>query len=272
MRVFRLIGNFERENKAFVKAAEASVVIGGGISPRVDVVKCECALDVRKRVVTPCILVSQKCGEGGERCRYSLLTLSSSNRLEPCFDFVLPYQLGESVSILRGPTVMWHYDGGVFYRSLQAEEVTQIPLQLSHSVLGELSLLKEQVFVLGQLNSHSTNQTLGYFVESKQVFDGSVVLPYPYIPITLCILVLWAEKQDGDEDELKSTVVAATSHQQLVYFENGVVKDTCQLPFDHPQKIQIAHTGRNGCLLTVSFHQGHVCAVWKETFQVCVSR
>ncbi|XP_055361202.1 Fanconi anemia group B protein isoform X2 [Betta splendens] len=38
-----------------------------------------------------------------------------------------------------------------------------------------------------------------------------------------------------------------------------------QLP---PQEIQMVHTGRNGCLFVISFHHGHVCAVWKDTFQV----
>lgn len=177
----------------------------------------------------------------------------------------------ESVSILQGPTVLWSHAGNVFYASLQAGEVRKVPIQLSHSVFGELPLHKEQVFVLGLQNiseessKNSSSQTLGYFVESGHVFDGTMILPQPYICITRCILVLSAEKVD---DFLKSAVVAATSHQQLVYFENGIVKDVCQLPFEQPESIQLVNTGRNGCLFVISFHQGHVCAIWKETFQV----
>lgn len=261
---------FERENNAFLKAADGAAVISGGISSRVDIIKCKCAVHVGKRVTTPCILVSKK-GEDGESFHYTLLILTSSNRLEPCIEFKLSYQLKENVYILRGPTVLWSHAGNVFYKSLQTGEVRQIPLQLSHPLVGEFPLLKEQAFVLGLRNlsnSQSTNHTLGCLVENGLVFDGSMILPHPYICITRCILVLSAEKEDGD-GVLRSSVVAATSCRQLVYFENGIVKDTCQLPFEQPENIQIVHTGRNGYLFAVSFHQGHVCALWKETFQVC---
>lgn len=262
--------SFERENNAFLKAADGAVVISGGISSHVDILKCKCTLNVQKRVTTPCILLSKK-SENGESFQYRLLTLSSSHRLEPCIEFTLPYQIRENVSIFRGPTVLWSHAGNVFYKSLQAGVVRQIPIQLSHTVVGELPLHKGQAFVLGLKNvsnNQSTSQTLGYFVENGQVFDGNMILPHPYICIARCLLVLSAENVDGD-GVLKSAVVAATSHQQLVYFENGIVKDTCQLPFEQPENIQIADTGRNGCLFVISFHQGHVCAVWKETFQVC---
>ncbi len=268
--IFRSL-SFEREDSAFLKAADGAAVIGRKRSARVDIVKCKCAINVQKRVTTPCVLVAKK-SEKGESFKYTLLTLSSSNRLEPCVEFKLPYEMREGVSILQGPTVLWRHAGHVFYTSLQAGEVRQTPIQLSHSVVGELPLHKAQIFVLGLQNiseqcsnKQPTSQTLGCFVESGHTFDGSVILPHPYICITRCILVLSAEKVDG---ELRSAVVAATSHQQLVYFENGVVKDICEIPFEQPENIQVVDTGRNGCLFVISFHQGHVCAVWKQTFQV----
>ncbi|XP_070694370.1 Fanconi anemia group B protein [Pempheris klunzingeri] len=263
--------SFERGSNMFLKAADGAAVISGKRSTHADIVTCTCALNVQKRVTTPCVLVIKK-SERGESFKYSLLTLGSSNRLEPCIEFKLPYQLKESVCILQGPTVLWSHAGHVCYTSLQAGEVKQIPIQWSHSVVGALPLHKEQVFVLGQQNisdqcsnNQPTSQTLGYFVESGQVFDGTMILPHPYICITRCIRVLSAEKVDG---VLKSDVVAATSNQQLVYFENGIVKDVCQLPFEGPESIQVVNTGRNGCLLVISFQQGHVCAVWREAFQI----
>ncbi|XP_068560950.1 Fanconi anemia group B protein isoform X1 [Cebidichthys violaceus] len=263
--------SFERDVNAFVKAADGATVISRKRSARVDVVKCKCAINVQKRVTTPCVLVTKK-SEKGVSFQYSLLTLNSSNRLESCIEFKLPYQMRDNVSILRGPTVVWSHAGNVFHASLQTGEVRQIPIQLSHCVIGELPLHEEQVFVLGlQIlpdecsNTHSTGQALGYFVQSGQVFDGNMILPHPYVCITRCILVLSAEKVD---DVLKSAVVAATSNQQLVLFENGIVKDACQLPFDQPENIQVVNTGRNGCLFVISSHQGHVCAMWKETFQI----
>uniref|UniRef100_UPI0037E7A8EA Fanconi anemia group B protein n=1 Tax=Semicossyphus pulcher TaxID=241346 RepID=UPI0037E7A8EA len=263
--------SFEREGSRFVKAADGAAVISARRSARADIVKCKCVINVQQRVSTPCVLVTKR-SEKGESFHYSLLTLSSLNRLEPCIEFKLPYQMMENVSILHGPTVLWRHAGNVFYTSPQAGEVREIPIQLSQSVFGELPFYKEQVFVLGlqnilekSLNKQPTSQTLGYFVEDGHVFDGTVILPHPYICITRCILVLSAEKEDN---VLKSAVVAATSNQQLVYFENGIVKETCPLPFEQPEDIQVVNTGRNGCLFVITFHQGHVSAVWKETFQI----
>ncbi|XP_038576560.1 Fanconi anemia group B protein isoform X1 [Micropterus salmoides] len=264
--------SFERKDNAFLIAAEGAAVISRKRSAhRVEIVTCKCAIHVQKRVATPCVLVTKKSEKGGS-FQYTLLTLSSSNRLEPCMEFKLPYEMRENVSILRGPTVLWSHAGNVFYTSLQAGEVRQVPIPLSHIVVGELPLHKEQIFVLGlqnvseqSLNNQSTSKALGYFVDNGHVFDGTIILPHPYICITRCVFVLSAEKVDGG---LKSAVVAATFNQQLVYFENGIVKDTCQLPFGQTENIQLVNTGRNGCLFVISFHQEHVCAVWKETFQI----
>lgn len=268
--IFRSL-SYKREGSGFLETAEGAAVIGSNTkSAHVNVVKCKCVVDVGRRVATPCVLVTQK-SEKGQCFKYSLLTLSSSNRLEPRIEFKLTYQITDTVSILQGPTVLWSHVGNVFYISLQAGEVRQIPIKLSHCVLGELPLHKGQIFFLGVQNDSDspTSQTLGYFVENGHAFDGSVILPHPYICITRCMLVLSAEEVDG---VLKSAVVAVTSHQQLVYFENGIVKDTCELAFQQPKDIQLVNTGRNGCFFVISFHQGHVCAVWKEGLQVCLKR
>uniref|UniRef100_A0A3P8UB74 FA complementation group B n=1 Tax=Amphiprion percula TaxID=161767 RepID=A0A3P8UB74_AMPPE len=242
--------SFERGDNAFLKAADGAAVISRRRSDHVDIVKCKCATDAQERHTTACVLVTKK-SEKGQSFQYSLLTLSSSNRLEPCIEFKLSYQMKENVYILQGPTVLWTHEDSVFYTSLQAGgQIFVLGLQN----LSEKSLIKQ-----------STSQTVGYFVQDGLVFDGSLILPHPYIRITRCIFVLKADRVDG---ALKCTLVAATSKQQLVYFENGTVKEICQLPFEQPDNIQVVDTGRNGCLLVISFHQGHVCAVWKETFQV----
>lgn len=269
--------SFKQQDNIFLKADAAEVVISRKSSAHVDIVKCKCALDVRKRVITPFVLVMKS--KKGRSFTYTLLTVSSANRLEPHIEFKLPYEMTGSVSILQGPTVLWSHAGGVFYTSLQAGEVIQMPIQISHSLMGELPLHKGQVFIVGLQNSAeegfkdqssgtARSQTLGYFVESGQVFDGTVILPHAYSCITQCILVLSAEKVDG---VMKCSVVAATSKRQLVYFEHGIPKEACQLPFAAPKDIQVVNTGRNGLLFTISFDQGHVCAIWKETFQVCKS-
>lgn len=233
---------------------------------------CKCAYNCQKRVGTPCVLVLKK-SKNDENFQYSLFTLSS-DRLELCLQFRLPYDMRKNVCILSGPVVMWRHAGGVFFTSLQAGAVKSLPVQVSHAVLGELPLRKGNVFVIGVQelsNTQSVSQYPGYFIENGQTFDGNMILPHPYISITQCMLILSAEKTDSNT-VLQSAVVAATSQQQLVYFENGMVKDACKLPFEQPNNIQMVDAGWGGCMFVVSFQQGHACAVWKETFQVCKSR
>lgn len=262
--------SFKPESNAFLKAAGATF-INKKMTAQADIVKCQSVIDVQRRVRTPCVLVTTKKSERGERFYYTLLTLSS-NKLESRVEFKLPYQMKDGVYILQGPTVLWRHDNSVFYTSLQAEGVRKIPFEMSHCIIGELPIDKGQIFVLGlqnlsdPLENKSSSSALGYFLGDVQVFSGTAVLPCPYIGITQCMLALSAEREG---DVLKCAVIAATSYKQLVYFENGVVKDTCQLPYDQAEDIQVVDTGRKCCLFVVLFKRGNVCAVWKETFQVC---
>ncbi|KAF7215727.1 Fanconi anemia group B protein [Nothobranchius furzeri] len=262
---------FEPRGNAFLKAAEGSVVISRKTTDKVEIATCKCVTDVQKRARTPCVLVSKKRVKG-DKFVYRLFTLSSLNCLEPCIEFKLSYEMQDSVCILQGPTVLWCHENRIFYTSIHAEGVKQIPIEISHCIFGELPIPKGHIFVLGlqsrpeQLpNNHPTNQVVGYFPWYGQVFNGAAILPHPYIPIAQCVLVLSAEK---DDHLLKCAVVAATSNQQLVYFENGIVKDVCKLPFEHAEDIQVVNTGRNGILFVIFSKQGNACAIWKETFQV----
>ncbi|XP_028291045.1 Fanconi anemia group B protein isoform X2 [Gouania willdenowi] len=259
--------SFKREERGFLKASDGSTVLSVKSSSHVDIVKCQRATDTRSRAAIPCVLVTKKSGKR-QSFKYSLLSLSTSDILEPRFEFTLPYEIKERLCILHGPTVLWSHDNTVFYTSLQAQGVRRIPMRLPHSITAELPLHTGQICVIGLQgsdNNPTTNRTTGYLIEDGHVFDGTVILPHPYISITLCILVVSATREDG---VLACGVVTATSNQQLVYIDNGEVKDTCQLPFDEPRTIQLLNTGRNGCLLVVFFQGGHVCAVWKDTFQI----
>lgn len=262
--VFRSF-TYDREHNAWVGGCDGATVISRKTPARV--VRCGRAADVRSGLATACVLVNKK-SPTRSSFHYILFTLNHSNRLDPCVDFKLPYEMQEPVSILRGPTVLWIHEDSVFYSSLQTGGVRQIPLQSSHTLIAQAPLHKAQICILGMQKSTDQQtpiQTLGYMLEDGQVFDGAVVLPHPYTSITQCILVLSVHHSDSG---LKWAVVAATSHQQLVYFENTAVKDTCALPFERPENIQVAHTGRNGSLYAISFRQGHVCTIWKETFQI----
>uniref|UniRef100_A0A8C6TWS5 Uncharacterized protein n=1 Tax=Neogobius melanostomus TaxID=47308 RepID=A0A8C6TWS5_9GOBI len=262
--------SFEREDNSFLNEANGVAVITRTKSAHVDIVKCRCVLHIQKRIIVPCVLVARN-AKKSDGFHYSLFTLSISNEFEPCLKFKLPYQIISKVCILQGPTVTWSHAGHVWYTSQQAGGVQQMPIQMSHIVFGELPCHKGS-FTLGLHNLSesdqkvTTSQTCGYIFHDGRIFDGSVVLPHPYISVTQCILVLSAVKSD---DVLKTSSVVATSKKQLLFVENSVVKDVCQLPFAQAEDIQMVNTGRNGCLFVIFFNGGHVCAVWKDTFTVC---
>lgn len=261
--------SYNRETNAFVKAAEGAVVVGGGILSQTDILMCKCVYNCQKRVDTPCVLVLKK-SDNEENFQYSLFTLSS-DRLELCLQFSLLYEMRKDVCILRGPAVMWRHAGGVFIMSVQTGAVRSVPVQVSHAVFGELPVRRGNLFVIGVQelsDTQSVSQNPGYFIENGHTFDGNMILPHPYISITRCMMILSADKSDCNK-VLQSAVVAATSQQQLVYFENGLAKNACRLPFEQPNNIQSVDAGRGGSMFVVSFQQGHACAIWKETFQVC---
>ncbi|KAK7939226.1 hypothetical protein WMY93_002552 [Mugilogobius chulae] len=259
--------SFKREDNLFLNEANGLAVIARSKGSNVEIIKCKCVLHTQKRLIVPCILVVKN-AKKSDGFHYSLLFLSNSNQLEPCFKFNLPYRLTEDVFILEGPTVLWIHAGHVWCTSSQAE-VKQLPFQMSHTVIGELPLSKGS-FVLGLQNvlesdQDVTSQICGYFIQDGQMFDGNLILPHPYISITCAHLVLTALQVD---DALKISSVVATSNQQLLYVVNSVVKDVCQLPFVQPEGIQLVNTGRNGFLFVITFNDNRVCAVWKETFTV----
>ncbi|KAJ0070329.1 hypothetical protein NL108_007682 [Boleophthalmus pectinirostris] len=260
--------SFKKEDNLFLNEANGAAVIAKSKGSHVEIIKCRSVLHIQKRLIVPCVLVVKN-AKKSDGFHYSLLCLSNSNQLEPCLKFKLLYKVKGDVWILEGPTLLWSHDDHVWCTSLQSGVVQQMPFDMSHTIIGELPLNKGS-FVLGlqsvsEFDQEVTSETSGYFIQDGQKFDGNLVLPHPYISITCCLLVLSAVKAD---DGLETSSVAATSNQQLLYVENGVVRDVCQLPFTHPENIQQVNTGRNGSLFVISFTGSHVCAVWKDTFTV----
>ncbi|KAM8855290.1 Fanconi anemia group B protein [Spinachia spinachia] len=260
--------SFAREANAFARAGGGAAAIGGP-GTRVHIVACQSATRVQARERAPCVLVREEGARPGASFRYSLLALSGADRPEPCVQFKLPYDMRDNVSILRGPGVAWSHAGGVFHASPRTAQVRQAPLRWSHCVIGELPLREDAAFVLGLAapagQGPDEARAVGCFVESGHVFDVGVMMPRHYVGVARCVLVLCADRAG---DALSCALVAATSRRQLVAFENGAVKDARRLPFDRPERVQVVDTGRRGCLFVVSFHQGHVCALWKDTLQI----
>ncbi|KAL0963614.1 hypothetical protein UPYG_G00308630 [Umbra pygmaea] len=56
-------------------------------------------------------------------------------------------------------------------------------------------------------------------------------------------------------------------HEGVIFY-TSLQAEVCSLPFEDPEHIETVHTGRNGCLFVISFKNEHICAVWKDTFQV----
>ncbi|XP_053733904.1 Fanconi anemia group B protein isoform X2 [Synchiropus splendidus] len=254
---------FDADSRAFVEspAAEGVREAAGG-----EVLRCQRAFDEASRCSSACVLLESK-RKKGDGFRYCLLLANTSNHLRASLGFTLPYQIDRNVRVLQGPTVVWARDGRVFH--VQAGEVCQAPAPLSNITVGLLPVQRGQIFILGQQDQPDdfpTAPLVGSFLKDGQTFDGTQILPQPYLSLTTCLLVLSADRGDGGV--LRSTAVVATSNQQLVYLESGVVQDTCRLPFEQPEGLAEVHTGRNGLLIVVSFHHGNVCALWKETFQV----
>ncbi|XP_061547376.1 Fanconi anemia group B protein [Phycodurus eques] len=256
--------SFQPEQEVFVKASQGAAVISHKSAARVDAfITSKSVVGVHRRTSTPCVLVAKN-NKKADLFVYKLFALSVCNQLEPCIEFSLPHGLSGDVCILQGPTVLWTHADAVFHASSDSGGVKRVPLQLSHCLIGELPLHKRQGFILGQ-QERSTKQTVAYLLGTGRTVDGSVVLPHPYIRITKCISVLSASLAG---DALRCTAVAATASRQLLYLENGAVEHACLLPFESPESIQAVDAGRNGVIFVIAFDQGHVCAVWKDAFQV----
>ncbi|XP_012680562.2 Fanconi anemia group B protein [Clupea harengus] len=263
---------FTKETNSFSSQNGDMLPIYEDISADVDVVCCSTALDVRKKIVVPCILLKQ--WKRKTSCyKYKLITLTSPTKAELHVKFDSLYELRDGVTIFQGPTVVWRHENTVHYASAHTSEVRSIPLQMSVVFLGELC---SKVIVLGsqihskeevnhQIRVNEGNKMVGYSVEDGKVFNGTCIIPNAYSSVVQCACVISAEEVKGN---MKVTMVAATSKQQLVCFEDGFLTEVCQLPFEEPECIKMANIGNSGLIFAVSFNHGNVCAVWRDTFQV----
>ncbi|XP_072541404.1 Fanconi anemia group B protein [Salminus brasiliensis] len=238
----------------------------------VDVVCCTSAVDVKSRQKVPCILLRLR--KKASQCfKYMLYSLDGSASARLHVEFALPYEVGDRISVLRGPTLVWSHEDRVFYTSSDVGGVREVPIPLTVSFVGELPLPQRGIGILGSeigqredlFEANKANEILLYFLEDGRTFRGTCLLPDAYNSVIKCMEVLSAEEAD---ESLRSTVLAATCRKQLVRFENGLPEDVCALPYEQPQSIRIVHGGDGGCIIAVVFNQGKVCAVWKDSFKV----
>ncbi|XP_026126847.1 Fanconi anemia group B protein [Carassius auratus] len=258
---------FTRDSHSFSVSNRNSSLIHKDSSAETDVVYCCSALDVQQRQKVPCVLL-RVCKKRTSAFKYMLYSVCTSTDVKLHAEFVLPYEMRDNISILLGPTLIWSHENSVFYASSQTSGVKEVPVQIKVNFIGELPLRQRKLVIQGAQHVTSDQpkvENILYFIEDGRSLDSACLVPDAYSCVIQCMLVLSAEEVDGG---LRSAVLAATSMKQLVRFENGLPLDVCVLPYERPLSIQMIHTLRNDALVVVTFVEGNVCAVWKDTFQM----
>ncbi|XP_073701260.1 Fanconi anemia group B protein [Garra rufa] len=263
--------SFDRDSQSFSVRDRNSSSIHKDSSAEMDIVHCCSTLDVQQRQKVPCVLL-RLCKKRTSAFKYKLYSISTSTDAKLHAEFALPYEMRDNISIVHGPTLVWSHENSVFYVSSQTGGVKEVPISIRVNFIGELPLRRRKIVIQGVQNvpgDQSNVQNKLYYIEDGRSFNSVCLVPDAYSSVIQCMMVLSAEEVD---DCLRSTVLAATSMKQLVLFENGLPRDVCLLPYEQPMNIQIVHTLKNECLIVVTFNQGNICTVWKDTFQVSVCK
>lgn len=263
---------FNRDLGTFLNKDDEIFPMCEKASRAASLVHCTTAINVRTRQRVVCILLRLH-QKGSQGFRYMLYSLSSRTSAKLHVEFSLPYKMGSTVSILRGPTLLWIHQNVIFYTSVETGSVKEVPIHLKVNFLGELPLPQRQLAVVGsqkmteeeeEVRNDGEDKSVLYFIENGRICSADHFLPSAYSSVVVCMLVLSAKEVDGS---LRSTIVAATCRKQLVWFENGLPEKMCLLPYEEPRSIRIVHAG-SGCLILILFEHGNVCAVWNDTFKV----
>ncbi|KAG2457335.1 FANCB protein, partial [Polypterus senegalus] len=270
---------FSQEEGKFVCTSEGNATFCSHSTVTTEIV-CFSTVTVSENGLSePCILLKHN-SKKRTNFKYSLLLFHCTNILEPCLEFKLQYEVTDNVTVLNGPTVLWTHGNNVYCVSSKSNIISIVPVSFSSvKFIGEIKT--KGIAIVGvrectaeeEHDSQSDqavwgNELIAYFLESQSIFDGALFLPHAYSAVVTSLLILTVE---GTEDNLETSVIAATSKNQLIFFEGGMPKKVCQLPFDGPIDIRQATTGRNEVLFVVAFSSGKVCAVRKECWQVVSS-
>ncbi|XP_038613266.1 Fanconi anemia group B protein [Tachyglossus aculeatus] len=268
---------FDRGTRTFIQQATGIFSLHGEHFS-VEMVCCSCTVDSRTGINLPCILMRKK--KKPSMFKYFLLLLHSSNKFEQRLAFELDYELQDDVKLLAGPSVLWRHSSAVFYISSQTATIVSAPVlfssiewagdieNLGTVILGvrEAHLPMEEI---SQVASESDAAIWGteffvYSIERKETLTGACFLPHAYGSVVTCVHVCAIEVLDK---QFRTSVVAVTSKNQLIWFQDGLPKNICQLPYENPHEVQVmASVG--GDFFIVFFESSNVCAIWKNDFQV----
>ncbi|KAM8820340.1 LOW QUALITY PROTEIN: Fanconi anemia group B protein [Eudromia elegans] len=269
---------FDRDTKLFIQKSSGVFSMHGN-PLEAEMICCSCATDSRSGLILPCVLLKKK--KRKNVLKYLVLLLHSSNQFEQCFHFKLDYELKDDVRLFAGPSVLWRHANRLFHISRDACAVRSAPLQLS-SVVWAGETPDEGLLVLGVraacLSEREDEPELStsdgaiwgteffvYAIETQKIITGISFMPHAYSRVVSSVCVC---KKEVLRKQLRISLVAVTHKNQLIWFQDGLPKGVCELPYEKPCSIKTAVTTSNNLLFIVSFASGNTCAIWRDGFQV----
>ncbi|KFZ64740.1 Fanconi anemia group B protein, partial [Podiceps cristatus] len=273
---------FNRDTKLFVQKS-SGVFSMRASHLKIEIICCSCTTDSRTGIILPCILMKKK--KRNNTVKYTLLLLHSSNQFEQSFHFKLDYELKEDIMLFTGPSVLWRHANKLFYISSDTCTVLSAPVQLS-SVVWAGEIEDEGTVVLGirtaclpeneDEDEFSTSdraiwgsEFFGYAFETQKMLTGTCFMPHAYSRVVSSVCIC---KSEILKKQLRISLVAITHKNQLIWFQDGLPKGVCELPYEKPCSVKTAITSSNNLLFIVSFASGNVCVVQRRDSLQVASR
>ncbi|KFP64875.1 Fanconi anemia group B protein, partial [Cariama cristata] len=263
---------FNRDTKLFVQKS-SGVFSMRASHLKTEIICCSCTTDSRTGIILPCILMKKK--KHNNVVKYLLLLLHSSNQFEQSFHFKLDYELKEDIRLFTGPSVLWRHANQLFYISSDTCTVLSAPVHLS-SVVWTGEIENEGTVVLGirtaclpeSEDEFSTSdraiwgsEFFGYVVETQKMLTGTCFMPHGYSRVVSSVYIC---KNEILKKQLRTSLVAITHKNQLIWFQDGLPKGVCELPYEKPTSVKTAVTSSNDLLFIVSFASGNICVVQRR--------
>ncbi|NXM74657.1 FANCB protein, partial [Serilophus lunatus] len=264
---------FNRDTKVFVEKSSGAFSMHASPS-KVEMICCSCTTDSRTGLILPCVLVKKK---KQSNVKYLLLLLHSSNQFEQSFRFELDYELKEDIRLFGGPSVLWRHTNKLFYISSSTCMVQSAPVQLS-SIVWTGDVADEGTVVLGirtaclpesegadefSISDRAIwgSEFFGYTIQTQEVLTGTCFLPHAYSRVVSSVCICKSERW---KKQLRVSLVAITNKNQLIWFQNGLPRGVCELPYEKPRSVKTAVTSSNDLLFIVSFASGNTCVVQRR--------
>ncbi|KAK1189651.1 FANCB protein, partial [Pygoscelis papua] len=265
---------FNRDTKLFVQKS-SGVFSMHASHLKIEIICCGCTTDSRTGIILPCILMKKK--KNPNVVKYLLLLLHNSNQFEQSFHFKLDYELKEDIRLATGPSVLWRHANKLFYISSNTCTVLSAPVQLS-SVVWTGEIEDEGTVVLGirtaclpeneDEDEFSTSdraiwgsEFFGYAIETQKMLTGTCFMPHAYSRVVSSVCIC---KNEILKKQLQISLVAITHKNQLIWFQDGLPKGVCELPYEKPCSVKTAVISSNDLLFVVSFASGNVCVVQRR--------